>query len=115
MRFELTAEEIAEALQEESGEVAAPEDIPVPDALLPAAEVEVLVAQRPPAYVPIDGSEVVRSCCSDACILGQDAAESSTARTLCSDNGWSQLRNPMPREVCTMHIKLAGPHCRSSA
>ena len=35
VRFELTAEEIAEALAEESVEVAAPEDIPVPDALLP--------------------------------------------------------------------------------
>ena len=48
MRFELTAEEIAEALAEESVEVAAPEDIPVPDALLPAEEVEALVARAPP-------------------------------------------------------------------
>ena len=61
MRFELTAEEIAEALAEESVEVAPPEDIPVPDALLPADEVEALVAQRRPAYVPVDGSEAVRS------------------------------------------------------
>ena len=61
VRFELTAEEIAEALAEESVEVAAPEDIPVPDALLPEEEVRVLVAERRPAYVPVDGGEAVRN------------------------------------------------------
>ena len=61
VRFELSAEEIAEALAEESGEVAAPEDIPVPDALLPAEEVQALVAERRPAYVPVDGGEAVRA------------------------------------------------------
>jgi len=60
VRFELSAEEIAEALAEESVEVAAPEDIPVPDALLPAEEVQALVAERRPAYVPVDGGEAVR-------------------------------------------------------
>ena len=59
IRFELSAAEVAEAIAEASGEIAAAEDIPVPDELLPEAEVEILIAQQRPAYVALDGDPEV--------------------------------------------------------
>lgn len=60
VRFELQAEDIAAAIAEASGEIAAAEDIPVPDALLPDDQVEALLAQGPPSYVALDGNPEVQ-------------------------------------------------------
>ena len=57
VRFELTAEEIEAALAEPSLEVEAPEDIDVPDALVPPERVAELLALRKPHFVPVPGRE----------------------------------------------------------
>ena len=57
VRFELTAEEIEAALAEPSLEVEAPEDIDVPDALVPPERVAELLAARKPHFVPVPGRE----------------------------------------------------------
>ena len=57
VRFELTAEEIEAALAEPSLEVEAPEDIDVPDALVPPERVAELLASRRPHFVPVPGRE----------------------------------------------------------
>lgn len=57
VRFELTAEEIEAALAEPSLEVEAPEDIDVPDALVPPERVAELLASRKPHFVPVPGRE----------------------------------------------------------
>jgi hypothetical protein len=56
VRFELDAAEIEVALSEVGMEIEAREDVDVPDALLPEEAVQALVAERQPAFVPIDGS-----------------------------------------------------------
>ena len=60
VRFELSPEEVAEAIAEASGEIAPAEDIPVPEALLPDEDLEVLIVQQQPAYVALDGNPDVR-------------------------------------------------------
>lgn len=55
VRFELEAEQIAEALAEAGEEVERAADVEVPESLLPAAELEVLLAERQPRFVPVDG------------------------------------------------------------
>lgn len=57
VRFELTAEEIEAALAEPSLEVEAPEDIDVPDALVPPERVAELLALWKPHFVPVPGRE----------------------------------------------------------
>lgn len=57
VRFELTAEEIEAALAEPSLEVEAPEDIDVPDALVPPERVAELLASQKPHFVPVPGRE----------------------------------------------------------
>lgn len=59
VRFELQPEDIAAAIAEASGEIAAAEDIPVPDALLPADQLEALLQQERPYYVALDGNPEV--------------------------------------------------------
>ena len=60
VRFELSPEEVAEAIAEASGEIAPAEDIPVPEALLPDEDLEVLIVQQQPVYVALDGNPDVR-------------------------------------------------------
>ena len=57
VRFELGAEEIEAALKAPSLEVEAPDDIDVPDSLLPEERVAELLAERVPAFVPLPGRE----------------------------------------------------------
>ncbi|KAI8464353.1 MAG: LuxS/MPP-like metallohydrolase [Monoraphidium minutum] len=55
MRFELTAEQIAEALADPTLEVDPLEDVDMPDRLVSPERLEALLAAQQPRYVPLDG------------------------------------------------------------
>eukprot|EP00798_Chlamydomonas_sp_ICE-L_P027064 gene27064-2297_t len=55
IRFNISADEIAEALADPTFETEAPSDVELPENLMTQEEVEALVVERNPHYIPIEG------------------------------------------------------------
>ena len=53
VRFDVTAENIRDALAEDSGEIENVDDMDVPEVLITDAQLDALVAERRPQFVPV--------------------------------------------------------------